>query len=622
MNKKLLILLCLLLNIGLIRAQYVPENTDTTHTEQENPYNVFPKSPLPKLKNFSVSGYYRFLGNVRNLKDPYPELQNNPLSIFIGDDSQIPQLMLNLAGKANDKTSFYTDLFMWAPMMGGGTVENVKGLNLGVSMTGTHSTRIGNFKVLAGGINWYSLSPFTFYTNKGYNRFSIFERNPWDPNTKGVDSRYADFYNTGALNQDKRWGQQAFQGIILEGNDLPKGFSAVFMYGKTQLNGGFQPLPNSSTGGRIKKTFKDNFISLNSFNNLTTSDSIENKPLGFNIHTMEFEFRVKKIKISGEAGAGRFFSESYDKGWGESVSLKVLTPKEYTGIPIELHAYQISPKVINNSSVFWNSAIREGNPTAGPDGSQLLLVPFASSMVPVGQLTNNRRGIELNSEFNVGKLKFSVGNSISEEIENISSQVTYSHPANNLTLSRFWRWGFPGNVGPYGNLTKVYRGVFETLTLTDVDAQGKPLNKKRFNTMELNAKYNNKIFKRDFYVYYLLTMASLQKKLSPIMVFTEKAYLRTYYHQMEFYYRIFPNIMWTNYVGYERIIANYDTKTDVVSRRPKNQTGLGLATGIDLRMSKNAGLYLRQRWFNYKDTSFALDHYKGTETTVEIKIFF
>jgi hypothetical protein len=80
--------------------------------------------------------------------------------------------------------------------------------------------------------------------------------------------------------------------------------------------------------------------------------------------------------------------------------------------------------------------------------------------------------------------------------------------------------------------------------------------------------------------------------------------------------------MWANYAGYERIIANYDTKVNTTSRRPKNQTGFSYATGLDVMMSKNAGLYIRQRWFTYKDTSFELDHYKGTETTVEIKIFF
>ncbi len=620
-----ILLICLFLSSFGLSAQYVPENIDTSSTKKELLYGVFPKNPLPKLKNFSVSGYYRFLANVRNLSDPYPELKNNPRTIFIGDDSQIPQLMFNITGKPTDKTTFLTDFYLWSPMTGRGMPENVKGLNLGVSLVGTHSTNIGNFKVLAGGINWYSLSPFTFYTNKGYNRYSIFERNPWDPNTKSVDARYETFYNNGALNQDRRWGQQAFQGIILEGNDLPKGFSGVLMYGKTQLNGGFAPLPNTSYGGKIKKTFNNNFISFNTFNDKTYSDSVANKSLGFNIHSLEFLFNIKKLKFEGEVGAGRFYSETYNKGWGEAMSLKLLFPKEYTGIPIEVHAYQISPKVINNSSVFWNSSIREANPSStatGSAGSQVLLVPFASSMVQVGQMTNNRRGIELNTEFEIGKLKTSIGNSISEEIDNISSQITYGHPANNLTLSRFWRWGFPGGVGPYNNLTKVYRGVFETLYLTDIDGTGKPLNKKRFNTMELNMKYNTKIFRKDFYVYYLLTMASLQKKLSPITVFTEKAYLRTYYHQAEFYYRLMPKLMWTNYLGYERIIANYDTRVNVETRRPKNQTGLGYATGFDLMMSKNAGLYLRQRWFSYKDRSFPLDHYKGSETTVEIKIFF
>jgi hypothetical protein len=47
-----------------------------------------------------------------------------------------------------------------------------------------------------------------------------------------------------------------------------------------------------------------------------------------------------------------------------------------------------------------------------------------------------------------------------------------------------------------------------------------------------------------------------------------------------------------------------------------------LATGLDVQMSKNVGLYLRQRWMSYKDASFAKDRYKGWETTIELKAFF
>jgi hypothetical protein len=86
--------------------------------------------------------------------------------------------------------------------------------------------------------------------------------------------------------------------------------------------------------------------------------------------------------------------------------------------------------------------------------------------------------------------------------------------------------------------------------------------------------------------------------------------------------KVSNNLVWSNYLGFERILANYQSKTDDVSARPKNQTGYSIATGLDIRMSKGAGLYLRQRWMNYKDANFRKDAYQGFETTVEIKIFF
>jgi hypothetical protein len=121
---------------------------------------------------------------------------------------------------------------------------------------------------------------------------------------------------------------------------------------------------------------------------------------------------------------------------------------------------------------------------------------------------------------------------------------------------------------------------------------------------------------------YLGQLSSAQSFLSPVTVFDEKALVRTYYNQFETYFVLSPGVVWCNYVGYERVIASYDTETDAISKRPKNQTGLALATGFDIRLSKGAGLYLRQRWMDYKDSSFGKDQYKGFETTAEIKVFF
>lgn len=604
------------------------EETDTSKLNSKYVQNtgVFPKSPIQKLESFKVSGYYRFITNIRNMSVPYRTqkdiLDKTPVNIFIGDDGQIPQLSLNLAGDVTEKTRFSTDFYLWTPLMGSGMPENVKGLNLGVSLYGSHSTNYGNFEVQCGGINWYSLSPFTFHTNQGYNRYSLFERNPWDPQTKKISDRYESFYSQGSLNQDLRWGRQAFQGIILEGNDLPQGISATLMFGKTQLNGGMNPLPNQSYGGRLKKLIGNGYFTLNSFNNQSYTDSLLSNGIGFNVHTLTFDQTVAKVRISGEVGAGRYFSPNLQKGFGEAISIKINTPQSYTFIPLQFHFFQISPKVINNSSVFWNSAIREGNNQNNSSSDQLVLAPFSSALTPVGQLTNNRKGFEINSEFEIKGLKFNLGYSNAQEIENISSEITYGHPTNSLALSRFWRWGFPANVGPYGNLTKVYRSVFETIKLTDIDKQNVPLYNKYFNTLEVNLKYKTQFLQKSLYVNYLGSYNSIQNFYSNLTVFTEAAYLRAYYHQLEAYYSLSKRVVWTNYLGWERIIANYSTVVNPVSRRPKNQEGFSIAAGLDIEMSKGAGLYLRQRWMNYRDRSFPLDTYTGWETTIEIKIFF
>lgn len=584
----------------------------------------FPKKAQQVLKQLNISGYYRFVTNYRHLADAYPHLVNTKNNIFVGDDSQIPQLMLNINGSPAKNTSFGTDLYIWTPMTGQGQVENVKGLNLGVSLYGNYASSVGDFSVRAGGINWYALSPFTFQANKGYNRYSIFERNPWDPNTKSVDARYADFYNSGAINQDARWGMQAFQGIIVEGAHLPKGFSGSFMYGKTQLNGGLSPLPNNSIGGKITKEYGKNFVSVNTFNNVSFVDSTQKNRIGFNIATVEFRNNFKHLQVSGEVGMGHAFVQEQSKssGWGEAISLKFASDIAKK-LPLELHLYRISPKVINNNGNFINTSIDQSALVTNNGATQPVLPAVASSMVQIGQLVNNRQGVDLNAQINLGRLKTSFGYSASAELENLSSKLTYSHPVNSLVLAHFWRWDFPSNVGPYNNLSKIYRTVYETVSITNLNpATGLPTSKKYFNSIEINSKLKGKLFHKDYYLYYLGQYSSAQLAFSPITVFSEKALLRTYYHQFETYYALSKTFVWCNYFGFERIIANYDTQTDVYSRRPKNQTGMSAATGFDIRLSKGAGLYLRQRWFSYHDSSFTKDKYKGFETTAEIKIFF
>lgn len=592
------------------------------HSLQSESYGNFPKQRQPALRYLNVSGYYRFVTNYRQLAIAYPHLVNTPNNIFVGDDSQIPQLSLNINGSLGKHTSFGTDLYMWTPMTGQGEIENVKGLNLGVSLYGAYSSEVGDFKVRTGGINWYAMTPFTFQTNKGYDRYSIFERNPWDPGTPTIDGRYSRFYDAGAIDQDQRWGQQAFQGLILEADKLPGHFSGVFMYGKTQLNGGLSPLPNNSYGGRIKKDFGDDYISLNTFNNVSYSDTLQNEVVGFNVATTEFQIRTSNFQFRGEIGAGRIFDREYTSDWNELISLKGSTVIAER-FPTELHVFRLDPDAVNNSAAFINSTIVQASGDSYSPGTQPVLPAVASAMVPIGQLVNNRMGAEINTQINIGPVKTSIGYHVSQEIESRSSALTYTHVVNGLALAHFWRWTFPSNVGPYGNLSKIYRSVYETVNITKVDtATGLPFDRKCFNSFEVNMKYATHLLGQPLYLFYLGQFSSAQFKPSLFTVLTEEALLRTYYHQLEVYWTISPSVVWCNYVGVERMIANYDTQTDEVSFRPKNQTGWGFATGLDIRLSKNAGAYVRQRWMNYKDTSFANDRYKGYETSLELKLFF
>ena len=68
--------------------------------------------------------------------------------------------------------------------------------------------------------------------------------------------------------------------------------------------------------------------------------------------------------------------------------------------------------------------------------------------------------------------------------------------------------------------------------------------------------------------------------------------------------------------------GNSQTELDVISGKPRDQQGVSYAIGLDLQLSKNVGLYLRQRWMKYEDFNFSLDQYQGMESTVELKIIF
>ena len=633
---------------GLISINYAHGQTkDSIDAGQKWDAGTFPKTPNPELYNFRVSGNYRFFGTYNLNKSQYllnERAKDTAISktLFIGDDSQLPNLTLNFSGRPNKRASWGFDLYVFQfldgnirPTYGNGQVNSNNrptiytprvgtrlgsnmGLLLGLNLYGNIETNLGVFSVKTGGIHWVSLSDLTLGAFTGYNRFILFERNPWDPINGSVKQRYSKYFEQGNINQDTRWGERAFVGTILEANDLPNNLKAKLLYGKTELNGGFLTIPNLTYGGQLRKDNKRGFIAINSLNNQTYTDSLNTKTIGFNLFTGQFNTRILPgLDLKIEAGSGRYLNPISNTKWGEAINVKLAATKPLIALATEIHFFRISPNVVNNNAIFWNVAVQEaGNQIpAGTVGSTSLLMPFASALTAVGQFTNNRQGLNINTEWSGKRLKMSLSNAISGEIQGITNMLSYSHPVNQFTRSRMWRWTFPTEVGPYSRYNKIFRDAYEKVNLMDTVA-------KRFNTIEFQLKSKIKLFYHDLFCTFLGNYSSVQNFWSPLTVFNENAYLRHYSSQLEMYYCFSKSAVFTQYFGYERIIANYMTETDAVTGRPRNQEGWGYALGFDFDLAKNTALYMRHRWYGFFDKSFQYDRWLGQETIVELKVSF
>ena len=611
----------------------------------------FPRKESTGLKGIQVNGFYRFFATYTQQKNAYPlssALGDTvlPRSIFIGDDSQLPNLLLNISGNLKDGSNWGMDVRMFQFLNGNigtsygkqvpdslrpsiqyprGTVAlgGNLGTMLGMTMYGNFKTKWGSWSTSLGGIQWIAISDLTMSSFKGYNRFMLFERNPWDPMGRNITGRYQQYFEQGSIDQDNRWGNRAFQGAVLNGN-LPHNLSTMFMVGKTEMNGGFVKTPNYTWGGKLKYARSWGFIAFNTIQARNFTDSLAQEKFGSSVTTFEFLLKHKAHTLKGEMGVGKYFSPLHQLNPGELIQIKYNTPVLNGKWTFEWTYYRISPNVVNNAALYWNTAVREyavNSLPAGSVGSSSLLVPFASSMTRLGQFTNNRQGVNLNFQRETKHWKWSGGLGSSSEIQSTGNLISVGNPVNQFTRSRFWRWNFPANIGPYDRYSAIYRDVYQTIHLSD-DSSGVTLYKKYFNNAELQAKYHQFISGHELYVFGLFQANSCGREWSPVTVTTEKAYVRQYSAELETYCRLTQRVMLSIYGGWERTLGNYLTDIDEETFRPMNQWGRGWGAGLDIDLGKNARLYVRDRYFSFEDKSFRLDRFQGNEITVEVKAFF
>ena len=136
------------------------------------------KNPTSSI---SFSGYYRFLGFVRNQQETFPINSGKTVVISSGDPYREPMFLLKLNGKTRDNITFGADLMINSLYKGPSSAPQPLTLDLGLNMSTSITTKHGIFKFKSGGVSWYRQSRLTVWGNRSLNRMSIFERRPQTP---------------------------------------------------------------------------------------------------------------------------------------------------------------------------------------------------------------------------------------------------------------------------------------------------------------------------------------------------------------------------------------------------------------------------------------------------------
>ncbi len=613
---------------------------------QEDKINSVPYSSALAIKNnptsqLNFSGFFRFLGFVRNQQETFPNNSGKTTAIVAGDFFREPMFLLKLNGRTQDNITFGADFMMNSQYKGTSQELNQSlTLDLGLNLKTSIHTKHGVLNFKSGGVSWYRQSRLTVWGNRSFNRMSIFERRPQTPINKFPVNRYSNYYENGLIDEGVRYGSRAFQGIFLEGIKLPLNFSVKGVIGKSNFNRSALPNSDNFTGcfaikNKINKTSK---IAYNYLESNTSVDSLSTENRNYFIHTFEAYKTIGNFKFDFEIGLGKYSSPEYELPVGEAFVLNVKT-KKTTKVPLNIQAYRVSPQFVNVTGNFLNTTVLEVFPNLPGIGSTVR-TPYQSPMVGIGFPVNNRQGASVNAEVNIGKLKLNGGIGIYSELDTSHAGVAFIHNVNSQTLSRIYLFG--RNWGPYNSLNSTYRGAFENTTITDTNAIGLANFKKFYNTVEIQAKYNNQLLGTNYYLFSLTRLNSCQNRIKALPQIGTQALISQLSQELDFSFEITKKAIFVFSYGIEKIIGNNQTDIGDATEESatnsffeklgwdkfyrytkyRNQKNTLIGYGFDYKIEENTFLFFRQNRYTYYDPNFIENHLKGWETTLELKIMF
>ena len=591
--------------------------------------------------SISFSGYYRFLGFVRNQQETFPNNSGKTFVINSGDYYREPMFLLKLNGKTRDNITFGADLMLNSLYKGPSEelTQNLT-LNLGLNLSTSISTNYGNFNLKAGGVSWYRQSRLTIWGNRSFNRISIFERRPQTPLNKIPIDRYSNYYNSGLIDQGIRYGSRAFQGIFLNASKLPLNFYVKGVIGKSNFNRtAFESNDNFTGAFQLKNTLSPNYkICYNYLSSWAQTDSLSDDRRSYSIQTIELDRKWNKIQVQMEIGLGKYSDPENDLAYGEAILLNLKTSKS-TKIPLNIQFYRISPQFVNVTGNFLNTSVIEVFPNVRGVGTTIR-TPFSSPMVGLGFPINNRQGVSVNADISLEKLKINGGIGIFSEIEKSDGSLSYIHNVNSQTLSRIYL--FAQNWGPYNALNSTYRGVYENVNISDTTSSGFANFKKFFNTVEFQAKYNNKIFGKNYYIFSLTRLNTSQKDFNIVPQIGTQTLISQLSEEIDFSIELNDKAAFVFSYGLEKVLGNSSTdlgdNAEATSTNTffeklgldrfyrytnsRNQKNTLIGLGIDYKIGQNSMLFYRYNQYRYFDPNFIENHLEGWEMMLELKINF
>ena len=615
----------------------------------------YSQDTIPKQKSFSsnvlsfknpsssisFSGYYRFLGFVRNQKETFPNNSGKTVVISSGDAYREPMFLLKLNGKTRDNIRFGADLMLNSLYKGPSSdFTQALTLNLGLNLSTSINTKHGTFNFKSGGVSWYRQSRLTVWGNRSFNRISIYERRPQTPLNKTPIDRYSRYYNSGLIDQGVRYGSRAFQGIFFQGLKLPLNFSVKGVLGKSNFNRSVFETNDNFTGSfQLKNTLSSSSrIAYNYLSSWANTDSISDNRRSYFLHTLELYKKWNKIQFQMELGVGNYSDPTYKAKKGEAILVNIKTAKS-TKVPLNLQLYRISPQFVNVTGNFLNTSVLEVFPNIEGIGTTVR-TPYQSPMVGLGYPVNNRQGVSVNADVSLGKFKINGGVGVFAEIDTSYAALSYIHNVNSQTLSKIYL--FAQNWGPYNALNSTYRGVYENVNISDTTANGLANFKKFFNTIEFQVKYNNNFLGKNYYIFSLTRLNTCQKDLNILPNMGSEVLITQLSQEVDLSYEITEKAALVLTYGIEKVMGN--KYTDIGDNpdstatnsfleslglenlfrytNSRNQKNTLFGFGLDYKIGNDAMLFYRYNRYRYFDPNFIENHLKGWEMMLELKINF